>query len=253
MQALERVPAVSRWTSSIFLSMACAAVLSHLGVLPHACAAYDTVWKVLMPLGTALILLRSPSLFVPLASSVRGWVVRDTPSGRGSDSGDDGSDSADGSAMSQQLLLESSSPPAVSAQPGTWKASAVRSSTVGYVSAVSVSTAVAVAEEPFVDQQRESQPDSGEADKKTASSSRQHVIAFAAATAATVAGTVVAWVLVGRSAVATGAVDRAGMAALASALCASYIGGSVNFAAIIQVLLPALSLGASRCAMQRDR
>lgn len=213
MQALERLPAVSKWTSSIFLSMACAAALSHLGVLPHACAAYGTVWNVLMPLGTALLLLRSPSLFVPLATRLHlqfipgkstTYCLTDT--------------------ISQG---ESEAPVAIA------EATATGTNYMSIDTEGTSTVAVTVATPPAAETVTEIKANT--TTRSTTALSQQHLIAFAAATAATLVGTIVAWVLVGRGAVATGAVDHTGMAALAAALCASYIGGSVNFAAIIQV------------------
>ena len=189
-----------------------------------------------MPLGTALLLLRSPSLFVPLARSVRYRTIGSSSTG-----------SSSRRILQVEPLHGGPSPPRTSEASGTTLHSAACSSAEGDAASVPAPAAVAVATSPVA---QDAVPERTATEgMEGVATSQQHVLAFAAATAATVVGTLVAWVLVGRGAVATGAVDQVGMAALAAALCASYIGGSVNFAAIIQVPLPALVQSLVTCAM----
>ena len=60
------------------------------------------------------------------------------------------------------------------------------------------------------------------------------MLAFAVATLGSLAGTLVAWAATSRW-LAGGGAELAGARAVAAALCASYVGGSLNFAAVIQV------------------
>lgn len=180
-----------------------------------------------MPIGTALLLLRAPSLCVPLATRLKGWFVPLTSTHNKSNN------STTSNENDFVNDIRDTSAQAVAASEASIQSS-IGATGATYSSNVGTSTvSVAVATEPRIlsiaTERDEVQPST-----PSTAVSRQHVIAFASATVATIVGTIAAWVVVGKGAVATGAVDHAGMTALAAALCASYIGGSVNFAAILQ-------------------
>ena len=67
--------------------------------------------------------------------------------------------------------------------------------------------------------------------RPTVSLANAAIPAFALAATGTIAGAFVAWAMAGGALAA-----QAGGKAVASALCASYVGGTLNFAAVVQVL-----------------
>lgn len=218
-----------------------------------------------MPMGTALLLLRSPSLFVPVASRIfsegsdpnldtspKSTDISAPKSPQSEERSDEGISShyrgsgasylgpssnlnsnASGFELEPDLERLPDTAPAVTVATAEQPTEHIRQHSMEHSTEDVPQKSTQTAQQQQQQQQQQAQQQQEQEPSKPVP--QQHITAFAAATIATIVGTIVAWLVVGRGAVATGAVDASCMASLAAALCASYIGGSVNFAAILQV------------------